>query len=154
MPTGTRLSRYEAGQIDALLREKRSVTYIAASIKRSRKAVQTYMRKGTTYFDKHPNGMRRALSESVKRRLIRHVSATGDSVKRAKRALSIAASNSTVLRALRNSDTLKYVKARAKPKLTERHMAARLEFARVRMTWSLEWRMVIFRREKVQSRWS
>jgi hypothetical protein len=79
---------------------------------------------------------------------MRHVSATGDSVKRAKKALQLSVSESTILRVLKQADTLKYVKAKVRPKLTPAHKVNRLEFARVHMTWQLEWRSVIFSDEK------
>lgn len=148
MPLGTRLSAYEAGQVDDLLNERKSKNYIAKELNRSEKCIRTYVKTKATYFEKRPNGAKRSVSNREKRLLIRHISATGDSVKRAKEALKLSASESTILRVLNEAGTLKYVKAKVKPKLTPRHKVDRLEFAKEHMTWRLEWRSVIFSDEK------
>jgi transposase len=148
MPFGKRLSAYEVGQVDALLKEGKSNNYIAKQLNRSEKCIRTYIKTKATYFEKRPNGAKSVMSDGDKRQLIRHVSATGDSVKQAKEALQLTVSQSTILRVLNGTDTLKYVKAKTKPKLTPRHVSDRLEFARLHMTWQLEWRSVIFSDEK------
>ncbi len=138
MPHGTVLTPYEAGQVDAYKAEGKSNNYIASTLNRSTKAIRTYLSNKATYFQKHANGAKSLLSEGDKRQLIRDDSATGDSAKAAKQALGLTAYESTVLRALRATDTLKYAKAKVKPKLTPRHKADRLLFAKVHMTWQLE----------------
>ena len=148
MPLGSRLSEREAGKVDALLNLGKSQTFIANKLKRSRKAIQTYIKRGASYFAKHKNGSKPLLTEVDKRQLVRHVSATGDSVNAARASLGIKASKSTVRRALVQADTFKYVKPKRKPKLTDDHKSARLAFAQKHMTWNLEWRSVIFSDEK------
>ena len=148
MPRGTRLSEYEAGKVDAFLATGKSQVYIASKLNRSRKAIQTYIAKKSTYFNKHANGSQKALSKRDERALVRHISCTGDSVGAAKAALAIAASRSTVYEAVRRCNTFKYVKIKTKPRLTAEHKQNRLEFGRSHMTWNLEWRSVMFSDEK------
>jgi transposase len=148
MPLGNRLSAYEAGQVDALLAEGKSQNKVAERLKRSRKAIQTYVKSRATYFEKRPNGAFPVLKERDKRAIIRHVSATGASITETKRTLGLVASKSTIHNVLSSCNALRYVKAKTKPKLTPRHEASRLDFARQHMTWNLEWRQVIFSDEK------
>lgn len=54
----------------------------------------------------------------------------------------------TVQRLLKASTNLKFKKIKAKPALLARHKTARLEFAKAHMSWTKEWRKVIFSDEK------
>jgi len=148
MPLGTRLSEYEAGQVDAFLQQKKSYSFIAAQLNRSRTAIRTCVNKKENYFDKHPNGVSPVLSERSKRSIFRYVPATGRSVNEVRAALRIQASKTTVYRAIASCNTLKYLRAKTKPKLTPAHKVARLEFGRLHMTWSFEWCNIIFSDEK------
>lgn len=148
MPLGTRLSAAEAAKIDAWIEAGKSQVYCADKLKRSRKAVQTYVKNRASYFDPHKNGSKPMLKERQKRAIIRHISKTGDSLNATRHALNLEASKQTIWRVVNSSVALRYVKAKRKPKLLDHHKTARLEFARIHMTWNLEWRSIVFSDEK------
>jgi len=139
MPSGSRLSEYEAGKIDAYIEAGKTQAFIAGKLNRSQKAIHTYLKKKATYFEKHKNGSKKMLTKRDERSIARHISATGSSLSRTKHALNLQASKATIWRTVSTMNTLRYVKAKRKPKLLEHHKVDRVEFARVHMTWNFEW---------------
>ena len=74
MPLGTRLSKVEAAKIDAWITAEMTQTYCAKMLKRSNKAVHTYLKTRDKYFEPHKNGSKKVLKEREKRAIIRHIS--------------------------------------------------------------------------------
>jgi len=93
-------------------------------------------------------GNNRVLSEADIRSIVRHASNSHDSSTKIKEKSGVEASKSTVLRVIKKAEHLKRLKLKKKPQLNKLRKEMRLNFARSHMTWSKEWRFVVFSDEK------
>ena len=141
------LSEHEQGQIDSLQEIGQSQRFIAKFLGRSRCVVQNYLRLGSEYGSAQSTGRAKLLSARDERRIAK-LAEDQQSVRRISREMEPALSHMTVQRALGRVPHLAYMKKQKKSALTERHIAARLEFAQQHMTWDDEWKKVVFSDEK------
>jgi transposase len=148
MPSNTRLSDFEMGQIDALHARNESARQIAKYINRSATAVNHYLKDPAEYRKKHAGGRPELLTAAEKRRIVRHASNQNTSVMQLKRELDLAASKTTIWRAMHNSNVLQHSKLQTAPKLTGMHKQKRIEMAELWLESGLDWSRVVFSDEK------
>src|SRR5438552_4265422 len=137
MPRGSHLTDFEKGQICALESTGKSHRQIAKELKRSHAVIDNYLRDKEGYGSKKRKGRPGKLSAKAKRSLVRHLSNTGDTARKAASALGLWVHKKTVLRAIHKAETLKYSKPLSKPPLRQIHKTARLNFAQRWMDWGL-----------------
>jgi transposase len=124
---------------------------IATTIKRSRNVVQNYLLLKEEYNTKKSPGRPSSLSLRDKRHIVTTASNKRVSAKQVKAELQLPQSEATIGRVLRHADTLSYDRIQRKPKLQEHHRVTRLNWAQERMSWTTQWRSIIFSDEK---RWN
>lgn len=144
------LSAEEWKQLKILDRNKVNENQIAKKLKRSWHAVHKALHPCAKPGRRAAVGRRCKLSPQDKRRIIRHASNSEVSSAQLKRELNLPVSARTVRNVLQQSEWLKYQAEEKVPKLTERHLAARLAFAFEKILWDYEdWKKVHFYDEKV-----
>lgn len=148
MPRGTQLSDFERGQILALHSTGKSHREIAGAVKRSKGVVTAFLKNPENYGQKKRSGRPKLLSNRDERAIHRLVSNTPKSCSEVKSELNLAASRWTINRAINRSPNLQYRKLLRAPPLTTAHKLARLQWAREHMTWTEEWKTVLFSDEK------
>jgi transposase len=148
MPRGTKLTEFEKGRIEGLKLAKLSNREIAKNLNRSPKVVNNYLKSPSNYGKKRRPGRKPLLTPRDKRLIIQKASNRSISVNQIKRETSLQASKSTIWRVINSNPNIKSAKKKQKPKLTELHKKARLDFAKKYFTWKSEWTKVIFSDEK------
>lgn len=148
MGRGKVLTAIEKGQIQALASQNMSGNKIAQELRRSRHVVQNFLRQHERYGTKKSSGRPSSFTLRDRRRILRAASNQATSLNEIKARLHIRQSTSTIWRAIRSSGTISRDKMRRAPKLQVHHKTKRLQWAREKMTWSSEWRRIIFTDEK------
>lgn len=171
MSRGTRLSFEEQAQVRALHQAGHSIRQIAAQIRRSKCAVINYLKDPAKYGKRAVPGRPSVLSELDVRHIQRLLSNSTSSISRVKTDLSLNVSLMTVWRAATRSGNIVRERMKKAPRLTDRHRAERLQFARRNM--ATDWNKVdhffhleilpskgglllpgdLLRREKIQFGW-
>lgn len=142
------LSEIERGKIDAYLTCGKSVAEISKLLKRSVGVIYNYKRDPGNYsknFNKKGNPR---LTEKDKRRIIRSASQNGCSSKQICTDLRLPVTSRRVRQILSTSQSLRWSKMKAAPKLTDRHKKQRLEYCDKYMEMGQKWKNVIFSDEK------
>lgn len=142
------LSDFEKGQIKAYRDQGKSVRDISSLINKSKTSVHNYIHKKKKSIRKKPRGKKKIISKSVLDKIHTEIRKKPTSISQIKIDLKLKASKTTIWRAINNISSVRYRKTMSKPVLLDHHKVARLEFARLHMTWDEEWKRVIFSDEK------
>jgi len=148
MGRGTALSEKEQTKIEVLRGLKYSNRDIAKKIKRSHNAVNHYVKDPSNYGTKKTTGPKKKLNSRQTRAIIRLASNKSTSCSKIISELNLPVHSTTVLRALQSSNHMSYQKQSHMPAHTAQHRRIRLEFAKLHMTWKLEWLKVVWSDEK------
>lgn len=148
MPRGKVLSEFEKGKIVALHSSGKSINHISATIRRSRDVVRKYINNPEGYGSRKRSGRPSSLSSHDRRSILRAASNRNISANQIQAELNIPASKWTIGRVLRSSSHLQYSKKKPKPSLKDHHKTARVAWAKEKMSWTTEWREIVFSDEK------
>jgi len=148
MAKGKALTSYEKGQVDALQGIGFNITQIANKINRSRCAIRNYLNLGTNYDTERSTGRKSTLGSITKKKIIHLARVEHQNSTQIKVGLQLNVTSRRVRQILSTCPTLKYIKKLSKPKLTQAHKTARLQFARKYMDYSQAWENVLFSDEK------
>lgn len=134
MSRGSRLSAEEQAQIRALHQTGKSIRQIAAYLRRSKCAVINYLKGPANYGTRASPGRPTVLSSQDVRHIQRLLSNSTTSISQVKADLSLNVSRMTIWRAATGSGSIVRESMKRAPRLTDRHRAERLQFARKHMT--------------------
>lgn len=149
MARGKKLNDVEKAEIKALKEHSgMSNREIARNIKRSEKVVRNFLKDRIGYGQKKSTGRPSQLSVKKKRLLIRTAANSMKSSRQLREELQLKVSARRVRQVLNESNHLRYMKLASKPLLSERNIASRKHFAISHMSWTQEWRKIIFSDEK------
>jgi len=148
MGKGGSLSGLEQGMILAKREEKKTIEAIAKELKRSPSTVHAFLKDPEGYGTRQRPGRPRKVTERAARQVRKTAKQPGMTASRIKSTLKLSVSKRTVQRLLQATPHLKYTKRKRTPKITERHRAARLKWARERIREQTDWPSVIFSDEK------
>jgi transposase len=148
MPKAKYLTDFEKGKIEAFNRAGLSQRQIAVEINRSQTVVKNYLRKKENYGVKHRTRGNQKFTRRDKSRILNHARANNSTSTDIKSTLNLDLSTRTIRRILHNDNHMKFGKMKAKPKLTNQHKSARLEWAKNNMSNRDFWKTVIFSDEK------
>lgn len=144
----TGLTDIEKGKILALKSQNWSANKISQEIHRSRHVIQNFLRHPQTYGKNKSTGRPSVLTARDRRRIIRVSSNQSISVGQVKTHLQLPQSRTTIWRALHSSGIMRYEKLKKAPRLLDRHKRDRVEWARGKMSWSVQWQQIVFSDEK------
>lgn len=130
MPRGTILKIDERAVAKALKEEGLSMRDIARKLGRSNNVVQNFFKDPDGYGQRKYPGRKPALKNREIRAICRLASNSSISIRKIKATTKVAASPSTVWRAIRDNPMLVRAKMKKAPQLQPRHLAARRAFAR------------------------
>ena len=148
MGKAKKLTKTECGKILAYRDQNMTFRDISSKIKRSTKAIHSFLKNPVGYEFKNPGGRPKIISNKMGRKIMRNVKAKkGISSAKLKFESGCEASTRTIRRFL-NRSGLKKVKRKQKPKLNKQHKEARLQFAMKHQTWDEEWTNFLFSDEK------
>ena len=142
------LSESEKSLILHLQGERKSVSEISKTLKRSRKVIINFLADPDAYGKRKSTGRPRAISKRQERHLLRLVSNSTRTAAEIAREAGISASARTVRRVIQAAPHLKRKKLKKCPPLTNDHKERRLAFARNHVQWTENWRQVLFSDEK------
>ena len=148
MPKGKSLTEAEKLRIIELSSSGRSQTAIAKELRRSRAAIQNFLKLREQYGSKKRPGRPKILSNRDTRRIRSLAVNKKLSVRAITAELKGHVKKSTVHNVLKSEKNVKYTKMRTKPPLSKRHKETRLNFAKQHMSWKDEWLSVVFSDEK------
>ncbi|CDF38566.1 unnamed protein product [Chondrus crispus] len=149
MPKGKKLAPFQQGQVLALHNENVSQKEIARRVKKSRKAIQTFLKVPQVYNEKHAGGRPPKMTPAESRRLLREASKGEKSAETLRRELELPVSKRRAQQILSTSPLLQYQTAKIAPQLTPRHRTVRVKWAKERAGWNMQkWGQVIFSNEK------
>ena len=148
MCRGLKLNDFEKGKIDLLLKQNCSLNKIAEELKRSRAAIQNYVKPRPSSPIKKRLGRKKLLGPKTQKKIIDLAKNKTISCNGIKRSLDLEVSKSTIHRTLSSSGDLKFMKMKGKPALKQAHKDKRFEFAIKHRNWGIEWERVIFSDEK------
>lgn len=148
MPRGLQLTRVEIGEINALKEQKLSNREIAKRIGRSRSVVNNFINLGPFYGKIKRSGRKRTVSPRLKRLMISKATIENMNAGQIKAELNLQIGVRRVHQILYKKPQPQIAIVMKKPKLTPKHIKARLEFARNHMSWTDAWRQVIFSDER------
>ncbi|PIC53810.1 hypothetical protein B9Z55_003351 [Caenorhabditis nigoni] len=140
MRSGSTLSDYEKGQIDARKLQGYSNKKIAKDIGRSHTIVNSYINDPIGYGTRKSPGRPELLTRRDKRMIIRNASNAVTTCRKIKATLNLGVSEETVRRVITKSKFMKYRKMKKVPHLTNQHRLNRVEFAR--KNTRIDWRKV------------
>lgn len=125
-----------------------SMNEIARRLNRSRCAIQNFLKNPETYGKNFNRKGNRKLSVRDRRRLFSRASKSGVSSRELRDDLDLPVSSRHVRRLLRGEKHFAWQKMKRTPKLTERHMKDRINYATSGLEMGQKWRTVIFSDEK------
>ena len=96
MPSGTRLSDFEMGQIDVMRASNVSAREMVIYIHWSATAVNNYLKNPADYRKKHAGERHELLTAADKRRIFSHTTNQNTSVIQIKQELDLSASKTTI----------------------------------------------------------
>lgn len=149
MARGVKLSEFEKGQIAAHKSNGKTQAEIARLLNRTRACISQYLKRAENPLHA-PRRMGRPpkLSNRTMRRVMRSLRYNrGTTCRQLIAQHHLRVSKMTLSRALKRNNCC-WRKMRKQPNWKPNHIAARLNFAREKMTWNREWRTVIFSDEK------
>lgn len=133
MPRGNHLTEREKGSIQALHQQGKSLREIAADINRSVCSVQNVLKNPCSTGPRRRPGRNRKLSQRSERQIVNSISNTRKSCNDIVKELNLTVSKTTVWRTLKRNQHIVRAKMRPAPRLQDRHITARLDFARHNM---------------------
>jgi transposase len=148
MPRGLKLNDSEIKVINNLHAKSTKISKIAELLNRSRKVISNYLKDPDKYRKKHGGGRPRAISARDRRALLRVASNSAMTARQIATEAGVTTHIRNVQRVLKAAPNLQLRKLRCKPVLTEKHKAARFEFAKEHVYENKFWRKVIFSDEK------
>jgi transposase len=148
MGRGKQLTAYERGKIDGLSAAGMSNRQISATMTRSPKVINNYLRDKDTYGKKKSPGRPQLLTDRNKRALNKEIRKEGVSIREVMTATGVPGSRWTSWRAVKATGNVEYCKGQRKPAWKPHHLLARLQFATSYITWTNEWDKVVFSDEK------
>lgn len=148
MPKGKFLSREERLKIDLLKENGESNNKIATKINRSTKVIRNYLQLKENYGLKKKTSGNTKISSRDKNRVRFEATKNRLSAAQIVHKLDLPIKKRRVQQILHGTQCIVYKKQSKKPPLQELHKNARLEFARLHMSWTVQWRQVIFSDEK------
>ncbi|XP_037928515.1 uncharacterized protein LOC119662932 [Teleopsis dalmanni] len=145
MPCASSLSDYEQGIIMGMHENGYKIAEIATRLNRHRNCVSRFLKNSAEYGTAPRSGRKTKIDNRCERRIRRL--AVGDSMSsgeiRAHMALQITSS-----RIIHKNHFIKHNAMMPKPKLLERHIKVRLEFANKYQYMTDEWHNVVFSDKK------
>ena len=142
-----KLNLEEKGFINGMAQAGKTVSFIALTVGRAKSTISRLL-SGITGKGTKQIGRPKMISKRQGRKIIRSLRRNPMLSSSALRRLdSLRASRWTVARYLKRN-LLKWRKMKMQPNWKAHHIASRLEFSRIHMTWNLEWRHVVFSDEK------
>lgn len=148
MPRGIELSEVEVRKVYLLHGRGHSERQIAKLLHRSKTAVHNVLSKQDSYGTAKRTGRKKSLSARAERQIRSLATSEQMSTREIARTLDQPVSHVTVWKRLTDNPAVRLLKMKAKPKLTEMHKTARLEWAQKYMSWTHQWRTVLFSDEK------
>ena len=142
------LTTEEKAKIDAFITCELSFREIGRRIGRTHNVVINYVNNRETYGTNRSNNRPEVMTTKEKRRFLRDISNTGDSINKVRVRNDISASKTTCWRQVNKSENLKHLKMKQKPPFKPCHIENRLKWAETKMGWTSQWRSVIFSDEK------
>lgn len=128
--------------------EKKNLSEISKLINRSRDVIRRYIKNPSNYGQNWYSQGNRKLDERSKRRIVKYAAQSGSSCSRIRADLNLNVTARTINNVLAETKRFKYSKMVATPRLTERHINLRLEYASQYMEMGQRWKNVIFSDEK------
>jgi len=125
-----------------------SMNEIADKIGRSRRVVQNFLKDPENYGCNYSKSGNPKLTERDERHIIREASESGASSSTIQRELDLPVSPRQVRRVLAASEHLNWEKMTKVPKLEDRHISKRIDYATKAMESGPRWKNVIFSDEK------
>lgn len=148
MGNGKCLTMEERVKINCLSEAGLSTKAIAKKICRSRCVVSNYLKNKENYGKNYATRNNQKLSERAKTQIFNSATKPGASSTGICAELQLNVTPRHVRRLLSQNPNLKWSKMATSPKLTARHLAARLEYAKNYMAMGDKWKKVIFSDEK------
>lgn len=148
MGKGTVLSLGEKSKIEAYFESGLSYHKIAEKTGRHRKTIANFLKNKKSYGKNYKGGNNQVISPADRRAILREASNSHKSTTKIREKTGVKASLSTVQRVIKKANHLKRQKLKKKPPLNMLRKEMRLNFARSHMTWSTQWRHVVFSDEK------
>lgn len=148
MPRGPPLTEVEKGKILAYRESGDSFVAIATKVGRSDRVVRNFLHHPESYGTKKHPGPTSTLGSTALRQLIRTAKAGKSSSSQLVEDLSLSISPRRVRQILQADPNLQWVKRIKTPRLTPKHREKRLEWARGKARWNIEWNSVLFSDEK------
>lgn len=152
MPKGLQLTSTEIAKIKTLKAQKLSNREIAKKIGRSNSVVNNFINLGPFYGKIKRSGRKRKVSLPLKRLITSKAKDQGMNAAQIKAELDLPIGVRRVQQILQQTQpgVLKSTnnKKMKKSELTPKHIKARMEFAKNHMSWTDEWRQVIFSDER------
>jgi transposase len=142
------LNSFEKGQIVALKSQGMSNRYIARHLKRSHNVINNFINLKEEYGKKKQSGRPSKLTLRERRSIIREVSTNKSTLGKLSRRPDIAVHKSTLSRIINKETYLVYKKRKSSPHLRPIHKIKRLSWARKMMSWTEEWKDIIWSDEK------
>lgn len=148
MPRGSSLSAKEQGIIIGMRESGSKILHIAASLNRHRNCIYNFLKNPSGYGSNRRSGRKTNIDDRCKRRIwhlaVDNLMSSGG----IKAQLGLQISRNRIVQILHENKFIKYTSMVHKPKLLERHIKARLEFANKHQFWAEEWHNVVFSDEK------
>lgn len=148
MPRGLSLSEIEKGRIQSYKSMGFSNRRIAKEIGRNPTVVDNFVNLGQFYGKTKRPGRKPTISKRMKNAIIEKCRKEHCTSSEIKADLNVPTTTRRIRQILQQSEKVKWLKRKKKPKLKPHHKQARLKFAKKHMHWRSEWQNVIFSDEK------
>ncbi|EDW75678.1 uncharacterized protein Dwil_GK16067 [Drosophila willistoni] len=148
MPRGTSLSDYEQGIILGMHESGSKISEIATRLNRHRNCISRFLKNPSKYGATRRSGRKTNIDERCKRQIRRLAVEDSMSSGQIRAQLDLQITRSRIVQVLNENRFVKHTSMVPKPKLLERHIKARLEFANRYRFWDKEWHNIIFSDEK------
>jgi transposase len=148
MPRGTKLSEVDIAIIKTLHKRGVSNRKIASEIDRSETVVRHYLSNPSNYGQKKRSGRKSSISKRQQNVIFKKATEEMMSCSQIKADMKLAVSRERIRQIIKKDNRAIYAKMLKKPLLTDRHIQARLSWARGVMDFGTKWRQVIFTDEK------
>lgn len=142
------LTPEERREIDILVGRGLSNRAIGRLLNRSHKVVKRYRDLGVRYGQRSYKKRKSKLTRRQIRAILRDASNGIISTAKIKQIHNLPVHRQTIWRVLKNAAHLRFRRLKARPMMTPFHEGIRLNWAREFMSWTTEWRKVIFSDEK------
>lgn len=140
MPRGAYLTEIEKGKILALFDEGISKREIGRRIDRSDCVVRNFLKDIENYGKNKTGGPKSKISDRSQRRIVNSASNSMKTAREIANECDQSGSRWSIHRVLKRSKVIKRQKLQPAPRLLDRHITGRLEFARINM--ARDWKNV------------